>query len=69
MRYLDTVLPQNGMEPVPRRRLWIIVQGYGLSEEESAVARRAAAATGAGAVLVALARIDQSYEPRIVPVR
>ncbi len=61
MDYLDKVKPVVG-----RQRTWLVVQGYDVSAEEEAAARRAAGKTGAGAVLVARARLDQSYEPRIV---
>jgi len=64
--YLDNTPPRHGGEKLPRERLWLVVQGYNLSDEVVTAARQAAAKTGAGAVFVALARIDQSYEPRIV---
>lgn len=66
VKYLDEVLPQHGGEKPSHERLWLVVQGYDLPVEAVAAARQAAAKTGAGAVFVALARIDQSYEPRVV---
>ncbi|HEV3256292.1 MAG TPA: hypothetical protein VG013_05375 [Gemmataceae bacterium] len=60
---------KQGTRPLPRRRLWLVVQGYDVSAEDEAAARRVAAKTGAGGVLVARTRIDQSYEPRIVKVK
>ena len=57
------------LEPKPAGgpgRLWLVVQGYDVPLAEAAAARAAAVRLGAGAVVVARARIDQSYEPRIV---
>ena len=56
-------------KPFTKKRLWLVVQGYGVSAEEEAVVRRVAAQMEVGAVLVARTRIDQSYEPRIVKVK
>lgn len=55
-----------GVTPVPRRRLWLVVQGYATAADEEATVRREAATIGAAAVLVVRTPIDQSYEPRIV---
>jgi len=41
----------------------------GSTKEEELAARRIAAQTGAGAVIVARAKIDQSYEPRIISIK
>lgn len=62
-------LDQQTAEPLPQKRLWLVVQGYGVSAEEQAAVRRVAGQGQAGAVLVARTRIDQSYEPRIVNVK
>jgi len=62
-------LAQRGTATIPPRRLWLVVQGYGVPAEEEAAARRLAAKTGAGLVLVARTPIDQSYEPRITKVK
>ena len=67
--YLDRIVPQNGEEPIPHDRLWLIVQAYGVSRAEENAARHAAAKTGAGAVVVARTRLNQSYEPRVVSVK
>ena len=69
LEYLDRTLPDNGGQAMPHERLWLVVQGYGVSQEEEKAARQSAARTGVGAVIVARARIDQSFEPRIVPVK
>lgn len=58
-----------GPKPLPGKSLWLVVQGYDVPPEEENAARRAAIKTGAGAILVARTRLDQSYEPRIVPVK
>ena len=55
--------------PFPRRRLWVVVQGFDVSAEEEAAVRRAAAQPQPRVVLVARSRIDQSYEARIVKVK
>jgi len=64
LAYLDQTLPASGGKPVPRARFWVVVEGSGSGEEKEA--REAAAKAGVGAVIVARARIDQSYEPRII---
>jgi hypothetical protein len=52
--------------PISRDRLWLVVQGYGISAEEAADVRQTAARLKAGRVLIARTRIDQTFEPRIV---
>ena len=59
----------NGGQALPHERLWLVVQGYAVSQAEEKAARQTAARTGVGAVIVARARIDQSFEPRIAPVK
>ena len=59
---------EQAHKPVPRDGLWLVVQGYDVPPAEEAVVRRAAVTTGAGAVLVARTRIDQSYAPRVIAV-
>jgi hypothetical protein len=67
-RAFASVQKQAGAR-LPREQFWLVVQGYGVIREEDAAARKAASKTGAGAILVARTRIDQSYEPRIVAVK
>jgi hypothetical protein len=62
---LDYIEKQT-LRPLPRQKVWLVVQGYEVSREEEAAARQHALETGAGAVLVARRRLDQSYEPRMV---
>jgi hypothetical protein len=64
--YLNQTLPANGGKTVRADQLWAVVQG---SADEEAVARKMAAQTGAAAVIVARAKIDQSYEPRMVSTK
>jgi hypothetical protein len=60
---------KQGVKPVARRRLWLVVQGYATDADEEATVRREAVKMGAAAVLVARTPLDQSYEPRIVKVK
>ena len=54
---------------IPPEKLWLVVQGYDVTSQDEKVARRAALKIGAGSVLVARTRIDQSYEPHLMPVK
>ena len=65
--YLDRILPANGGAVFPHQKLWLVVQGA--TPEEESAARRAAAQVGAGTVIVARVRMDQSYEPRVISVK
>ena len=62
--YLDQTVPAHNGKAVSHDRLWIVVESPRASEE--ATARQLAAKAGVGAVIVARARIEQSYEPRMV---
>lgn len=62
--YLDRTLPANGGKAISSHRLWVVVEGARPDEETTA--RELAAKAGVGAVIVARARIDQSYEPRML---
>jgi len=64
--YVDTIPAQQGKKVLPHDRLWLVVQGEGVSAVGQAAARAAALKTSPAAVLVALTRIDQSYEPRVI---
>ena len=65
--YLDSVPLAHGGKVLPRDQLWIVVQGQDANEESSA--RCFAAQLGASAIVVARTRIEQSYEPRLIPAR
>jgi hypothetical protein len=64
--YLDQVPPQHGVKAVGHERLWLVVQGEDSGGPTEAARRAIAGTTGAGMVVVARARLDQSYEPRIM---
>ncbi|HEU0010438.1 MAG TPA: hypothetical protein VFT34_11535 [Verrucomicrobiae bacterium] len=64
--YLDQTVPAHGGNAT-RDRLWMVVEDSRAGE--AATARRLAAQAGVGAVIVARAKIDQSYEPRMIPVK
>ena len=64
MAYLDQTLPAHGGKAISSQRLWLVVEGY--RPEEEAIARQAAAKQGAAAAIVVRAKIDQSYEPRMI---
>ena len=68
--YLDSLPPQNDglvAGQFSHGNLWLVVQG--VTREEESTARRAAIRSGAGGVVVARARIDQTFEPRLLPVK
>lgn len=67
--YVDTIPAEQGGKVLPHERLWLIVQGYGSSAAEQSAARAAALETHPAAILVALTPLDQSYEPRVIPVK
>lgn len=65
--YLDRTAPQHGAAALPHERLWLVVQGdHETMRHDEAARRDLAAKIGAGMVLVARTRLDQSYEPRIL---
>lgn len=68
LNYLEATPLPSGVEAIARRRLWLVVQGYDVTEAEERAVRAVARRTAAGRVLVARTRIDQSYEPRMVTV-
>jgi hypothetical protein len=65
--YLDQTIPGHKGNAASRDRLWMVVEGSRAGEVETA--RQLAAKAGVGAVIVARAKLDQSYEPRMVPVK
>ena len=74
MNYFDTAPAKHAAPPrqkesvLDHNRLWIVVQGYAVKSAETRVAESAAKSSGAAVVLTALTRLDQSYEPRVVPI-
>lgn len=69
IRYAVDYLEKQLTAPLPKEKLWLVVQGYDVPEGEEPAARRLAAKSRPGWVLVARTRIDQSFEPRILPVK
>src|SRR2546427_5711414 len=65
--YLDQTLPANGGRAISSDRLWVVVAGSQTPDET--IARELAAKAGVGAVIVARAKIDQSYEPRMISAK
>jgi hypothetical protein len=63
--YVNQTLRANQAEPVQPGRLWAVVGGAGASEE--AIARTAARNAGVSAIVVARMKVDQGYEPRLIP--
>ena len=64
--YLDHVPPRNGGGLIPHERLWVVIQGQGLSPAEQQASRDAAGKLGVGGVFQSLVPIDQSFKPLIV---
>lgn len=62
---LDETLRKES-KSFPRARTWLVVQGATRDEERAA--RKAAAATGVMNVITSRVRLDQSFEPRVIPV-
>jgi hypothetical protein len=65
MAYLDQTLPAHNGKAISPQRLWVVVEG--LLPVEETTARELAAKAGVGAVIVARVKLDQSYEPRMIP--
>jgi Protein of unknown function (DUF3179) len=69
VKYLDAVPKAHQVDTLSHDRLWLVVQGYDVSPEDSAAVLKRAGESGAARVLVAKTRLDQSYQPRIVTVK
>jgi hypothetical protein len=66
LNYLDTIPPKNGGPTIPHERVWLIIQGHGLSQEEQSAIREAALKLGASGLFQSLVPIEQSFEPRAI---
>jgi hypothetical protein len=66
VKYLDDTLPAHGGKPFDRQRLMVVVQGFEVDAAQQKVAQAEAARSGVGVVLTAYARIDQTYQPRVI---
>ena len=58
--------PQHGAKGVEAQRLVAVVQGWDVAADELAAQRKQVETAGAAGIVVAFARIDQSWSPRIV---
>jgi len=67
MAYMDKTLPANGGQAIASDRLWVVVEDTQNAKEMTA--REVATKAGVGAVIVARAKIDQSYEPRMISTK
>lgn len=65
----QTMPPRNKGTAIAASRLVAVLQGWDISAEELAGQRKQAETAGAAGWVVAFAKIDQSWSPRIVPVR
>jgi hypothetical protein len=65
--YMDKTLQANGAKAVSSARLWVVVEDT--KNAEGVTARELATKAGVGAVIVARAKIEQSYEPRIISAK
>jgi hypothetical protein len=68
IEYIQTIPAGQGGALLPADRLWLVVQGYDISSEDQTSQHAAALHARPAALLTALVRLDQSYEPRIIPL-
>ncbi len=66
--YLDNTSLSPQRRGVPHDQLWLVVQGSSEHEEAETTSRNAARKLQPGAVIVARAPVEQSYEPRVIAV-
>jgi hypothetical protein len=66
MAYLEETVPKHGGKAIAPNRLWVVVEG--LQPTDEATARERATKAGVGAVIVARSKIEQGYEPKMIPV-
>ncbi len=69
LRGFQTMPPQNGAKGVEPQRLVAVVQGWGVAADELAAQRKQVETAGAAGLIVAFAKIDQSWSPRIAAAR
>lgn len=69
IHYVDTVPPKNGGSRITHERLWLVIEGHGLSPEEQATSRHAHRKMGIGGVFQSLVPVEQSFEPRLINVK
>jgi len=66
--YLDNTPLSSQSRGVPHDQLWLVVQGVSEHKETETTARNEARKLRPGAVIVARAPVEQSYEPRVIAV-
>ena len=69
VEYVDTIPASLGEKTLPHDRLWLVLQGYDINDADQAAARKAARETHPAAILTALTRLDQSFEPRVISIK
>ncbi len=62
------ILPKRGGSPIPQNRLIAILQGWDVSPEQRQTQIRQSEETGTAGYILALTKIDQSWEPRLMNV-
>ena len=65
--YVDQTVPKNGGKAISSDRLWVVIDGSQKAPEN--IARKLAANAGVAAVIVARAKIDQSYQPQMISTK
>ncbi len=68
VEYLDGASWSLERQGIPHDQLWLVVQGTSAPDQSEASAREAARRLRPGAIIVARAPIEQSYEPRVIAV-
>jgi len=65
--YLDKTLAAKGGKAISADRLWVVVEDT--RNAQAVTARELATKAGVGSVIVARAKIDQSFEPRMISAK
>jgi hypothetical protein len=68
LKSFTDVLPSKGAPAIPQDRLIAVLQGWDLKEQQVQTQVQRARQSGAYGDIVALTRIDQSWEPRVISV-
>ncbi len=66
--YLDSTHVISQKPGLSHDQLWLVVQGTPENADAEAASRNAAQNLHPGAVIIARVSIDQSYEPRVIPI-
>jgi hypothetical protein len=65
LAYVNEIDRSQHRKALAPEHMWVVVDGQNPAQETSA--RQVAAQSSVGAIIVARTKIDQSYEPRIIP--